>query len=151
MLLIVRFGANVRRLRNRLGISQDELARRVAPKVKTQIKNSNISTLEVRDTRVPRPSTVRRFAIALECQPDELLFGVVTEYDRFRWPALSEDQREALVAGFGLMSAGQRKVLLDQLASKVAALPRAASASQDRESTPATVARDRKTPQRNHG
>jgi len=77
----VRFGENVKRLRERLGITQEELARRMEY---AGSKNANISTLEKHSQRTPRPGTVRKFARALECEPWELLEEVETEYDVLR-------------------------------------------------------------------
>lgn len=46
------------------------------------------SVLEVRNTSVPKVATIRKHAMALQCDPGELLKGVLTEHDQLRDPAL---------------------------------------------------------------
>lgn len=74
------FGERFRELREARGLRQDTVAQRMKLK-----KPTPISLLEgPRKHIVPKPATIRRLAAALECQPWELLDGVVTEYDELR-------------------------------------------------------------------
>lgn len=73
-----RFGENLKRVRERLDVKQEQLQRRL--KLKRQ---STISAWETRET-VPLPRTIRRIAKALPCETWELLEDVETEYDVLR-------------------------------------------------------------------
>lgn len=64
-----RFAANLRRLRSKAGISQEELARRC------DLHRTEISLLE-RAGREPRLGTLGKLAAALDAKPNEFLEGV---------------------------------------------------------------------------
>lgn len=74
------FGGNVRKLRERVGLTQEKLAERLGLRRPTPI-----SLMEgPRRREIPKPPTVRRIAAALGVDPWELMDGVITEYDRLR-------------------------------------------------------------------
>jgi len=72
------FGQNLARLRKRVGISQEELARRIGVKRSAQISHWETGR------RKPEPRTLTRLAAALDCEPWEFLKGVKTDYDALR-------------------------------------------------------------------
>jgi transcriptional regulator with XRE-family HTH domain len=72
------FGENLKRARERRGVTQEDLARRVGFR-----RQSRVSTLE-NSSIVPRAETVVKFAKALDVEPRELLDAVETDYDRLR-------------------------------------------------------------------
>lgn len=74
------FGENVKRLRKRAGLTQEELAHRLG-----LARPGPVSLLEgKRKGKLPKPVTIRKWAKALGVEPWELLEGVETEYDRLR-------------------------------------------------------------------
>lgn len=74
------FGENLKRLRERQGLTQEALALKLKLKRPTPI-----SLMEgPRKTAVPKVSTIKKLAGALDVQPWELLEGVETEIDRLR-------------------------------------------------------------------
>lgn len=64
-----RFAANLKRCRERAGITQAELARR------TELDATTISFFE-RGKRTPRLDTLVKLTGALDCRADELLAGM---------------------------------------------------------------------------
>jgi transcriptional regulator with XRE-family HTH domain len=64
-----RFAVNLRRLRSKAGISQEELARRC------DLHRTEISLLE-RAGRGPRLGTLAKLGAALDAEPNEFLEGV---------------------------------------------------------------------------
>lgn len=72
------FGENLKRIRESMKVSQEELARRLGLK-----RQAQISLWETRQT-VPTPTTIQRIATALVCETWELLDDVETDYDRLR-------------------------------------------------------------------
>lgn len=74
------FGENVRAIRERHGLTQEQVAERLGLKRPTPV-----SLLEgYRGARVPRPATITKVAAALNVEPWELLEGVETDIDRLR-------------------------------------------------------------------
>ncbi len=67
-----RFGENLARLRERSGITQEELAFRAS------LHRTEIGLLE-RGGRIPRIDTLAKLAGALEVEPGELFEGIVWE------------------------------------------------------------------------
>jgi len=67
-----RFGANLRRLRKRAGLSQEETA------VRASLHRTAVGQLE-RSERVARADTIAKLAGALEVDPGELFEGIVWE------------------------------------------------------------------------
>jgi len=64
-----RFGENLRRLRRREGLSQEQLA------VRASLHRTEVGNLE-RGKRIPRIDTLIRLAGAMAISPDELLDGI---------------------------------------------------------------------------
>jgi transcriptional regulator with XRE-family HTH domain len=64
-----RFGDNLRRLRRREGLSQEQLAKR------SSLHRTEIGLLE-KGKRVPRIDTLLQLAGAMAIPPEELLFGI---------------------------------------------------------------------------
>lgn len=81
----VSFGSNLKRMRERRGLSQTELAKRLTELDPTerQFLPSYISELENERYNIKRSElqTVLRLCIALGCSIDALLVGVETAYD----------------------------------------------------------------------
>jgi len=75
---VATFGENLKRLRLERGITQEALAERL--KLKRQ---TTVSAWE-KGRRTPKPSTIKRIAAQVGCDPAELLEGVETDYDRLR-------------------------------------------------------------------
>lgn len=69
--------------------------------------------------RLPKPQTIQEHAVALKCEPWELLLGVPTVYDELRWPSLSVREIEDLLAGFQLLPSAQRTAVLQTCAKAV--------------------------------
>lgn len=82
------FGQNLKRIREREGITQEELMRRLHLKRPTPISLWETGSI------LPRAQTIVRIADALKAQPREFLEDVETEYDRLRagLPLLPEEQ-----------------------------------------------------------
>lgn len=77
---VAHFGDNLKRLRERQGMTQEALAHKLKLKRPTPI-----SLMEgPRKASVPKPSTIKRLAAALDVQPSELLHEVETDYDKLR-------------------------------------------------------------------
>lgn len=64
-----RFAANLRRVRRRSGLSQEALAARA------ELHRTQIGLLE-RGARMPRIDTVIKLAVALDCDPSDLIAGI---------------------------------------------------------------------------
>jgi len=64
-----RFAANLRRLRRRSGLSQEELGRLAG------LHRTQIGLLE-RGARMPRIDTLVKLAVALDCDPADLIAGI---------------------------------------------------------------------------
>jgi len=64
-----RFAANLRRVRRRSGLSQEALAARA------ELHRTQIGLLE-RGARMPRIDTVIKLAVALDCNPADLIAGI---------------------------------------------------------------------------
>jgi len=79
--------------------------------------------LERPTQKPPKPATIRLHAQALKSVPEELLLGVPTDYDRLRWPDLTEPQLEVLLAGLQKMPTEQRTAILRTCTTVVKALP----------------------------
>lgn len=64
-----KFAANLRRARRRSGLSQEALAARA------ELHRTQIGLLE-RGARMPRIDTVIKLAVALDCNPADLIAGI---------------------------------------------------------------------------
>jgi transcriptional regulator with XRE-family HTH domain len=73
-----RFGENVKTIRERRGLSQEQVAERLGLK-----RQANLPRLE-NGNEIPSPARILALAVALECEPGELLEDVETEYDKLR-------------------------------------------------------------------
>jgi hypothetical protein len=107
-----------------------------------------VSNLEHPQAKLPKPVTIREHAAALKAEPWELLLGVPTEYDRLRFPDLSDVQLEALLAGLKVMPEDQLKAVLKTCTKAVAALPDPLIQEEmrlGRKSTPASAAKAGRT------
>lgn len=76
------FGDNLKRLRKRADLSQEEVSYRAS------LHRTEVSQLE-RGLRVPRVDTVAKLAAALDAQPEEFFAGIAWEtgdvrYGRFK-------------------------------------------------------------------
>jgi XRE family transcriptional regulator, regulator of sulfur utilization len=83
--IAARFGDNLKRLRKRAALSQDEVSYRAS------LHRTEVSQLE-RGLRLPRVDTVAKLAAALEAEPGEFFDGIVwmpgdVRYGRFKVPA----------------------------------------------------------------
>jgi len=95
------FGENLRAMRTRAGLTQEDLAARL------EFKRTTPLSLWERGDDVPFPKTIVKLATAIGCTPADLLRDVETAYDRLRGgaraarraPTLSEDDRRWLEAG----------------------------------------------------
>jgi len=79
------FAANLKRCRNQVGLSQEEVS------IRASLHRTEISQLE-RALRVPRLDSLVKLAASLGVEPQELLRGIqwkpsVVEYGHFRSPA----------------------------------------------------------------
>jgi hypothetical protein len=93
----------------------------------------------------PGAALVERDAAVLDTTAADLLLGVPTRYDRLRWPHLSDEQLESLLAGLQLMPRGQLDALVKQGRGRIAQLPEPLvreGLKRGRVSTPATQGRD---------
>jgi XRE family transcriptional regulator, regulator of sulfur utilization len=77
------FGANLSRLRERSGITQEELAFRAS------LHRTEIGLLE-RGGRIPKIDTLAKLAGALEVEPGELFLGIVWESGDIRYGRFTE-------------------------------------------------------------
>lgn len=107
-------GDNLRRVRERIGITQTDLARRM------ETRPSWVSLLE-RSTDLPTPETVERLARALGVVPAELLEGVITPWDVLRGataptaavqPGQHHRDVAALLKAYEALNEGNRRVVL---------------------------------------
>lgn len=117
------YGENLKRLRIPAG-AQTEIAAKAGLSGQgnfQQYENNN---------KFPSAKLVRKHAQRIGVRPEELLFGVVTDYDRARWPDLSEIQIEALLAGISLMKREERVVLAAAGARRLALFREQASSKQ---------------------
>jgi transcriptional regulator with XRE-family HTH domain len=74
-------GENLRALRRRVGLSQEDLARRLKHE---NGRNATISKWERDAEWLPSRQTIRKLCAALQCEPWELFDDAVTPYDRLR-------------------------------------------------------------------
>lgn len=72
---VASFGARLRELRQKRGLSQEKLALKLGQKRPSSVQGWERGKL-------PKPSTIVAIARVLSVEPSELLSGVVTEYDR---------------------------------------------------------------------
>jgi transcriptional regulator with XRE-family HTH domain len=77
MTVAEQFGANLARLREQSGVTQEELAFRAS------LHRTEIGLLE-RGGRIPRIDTLAKLAGALEVEPGELFDGIVWKPGDFR-------------------------------------------------------------------
>jgi transcriptional regulator with XRE-family HTH domain len=78
------FSRNLKALRRRKGVTQEELQRRLGLK-----RQSQVSIFE-RSGRLPKPETIKKIAAALESEPWQLMVGVLTPYDELRMSGTGE-------------------------------------------------------------
>jgi transcriptional regulator with XRE-family HTH domain len=64
-----RFAANLRRQRRRTGLSQEAVS------VRAELHRTQIGLLE-RGARMPRIDTLIKLAVALDCNPADLIIGI---------------------------------------------------------------------------
>jgi transcriptional regulator with XRE-family HTH domain len=96
------FGGNLKRLRDRAGLTQEVLATRLKLKRPTPV-----SLWEgQRRSAIPKARTIKKIAAALGCQPWELLDGVETEYDKLRKDAATATPSVGVKRMFQTSSAG---------------------------------------------
>ena len=100
-----RFGQNLRALRDRAGLTQSGLAKRLG-----FTGSSTVSHWES-GRMLPAPHTVTTLAAALRCSPADLLVGVVTPYDALRGlqelpgpEILLSEEEVAIVTTFRVLS-----------------------------------------------
>lgn len=78
--LVASFGENLRALRERANMTQEDVMRALNLK-----RSAPVSLMEgMRGPKVPRPATIKKVAAAVQAEPWELLEGVVTEIDRLK-------------------------------------------------------------------
>lgn len=129
--VVPKYGENLKRLRLLAKVSQETVAQRMGLK-----RQGNLPSYENGDG-VPEAETIRQHAAAIGCDPADLLRGVVTEFDRIRWPGLTDAQREALLVGMAALPPAQ----LEALARTGAPPPRSQTGSSpDPVATPVTPA-----------
>lgn len=116
------YGENLRRFR--ASLTQEKLAAKAGKK-----RQANLSSYE-NNHKFPGPKLVRRHASVLGKATGDLMLGVVTEYDRLRWPDLSDKQIETLLVGVTKMKPAERTGLLASFEPAVAAVRREASQQQ---------------------
>ena len=138
---VASYGANLKRLR--AGKPQESLAKKVG-----LARQANLPSYE-NDRRFPTPELVRQHARMLDCATSDLMRGVVTEFDRLRWPSLTEAELENLLTGFDQLPKAHRTAVLDECA-RVASLPRDAPIPSSEQSTSVIPARDRRRARRKH-
>lgn len=124
------YGQNLKRLR--AGVTQEELARRAG-----KTRQANLPSYE-NDKKFPSPKLVRQHAAVLGVSTADLMAGVVTDFDRIRFPDLTDAQLEALLSGVAALSPQQREALARSGATAVAALQSPAATARDRAATIAT-------------
>lgn len=90
------YGANLKRLRSGK-LTQEALALKAK-----RARQANLPQYE-NNHKFPGPKLVRRHADLIGVSTSELMCGVVTEFDRVRFPNLTDAQREALLGGLALM------------------------------------------------
>lgn len=102
------FGDNLKRLRDRAGLTQEAVAEKMKLKRPTPI-----SLWEgPRKGTVPKVSTIKRLAKAVACEPWELLDGVDTEYDKLRRRDLPDHNSK----GSSPAAKPQQRILIDDAA-----------------------------------
>jgi len=80
--IAARFGDNLKRLRERADLSQEEVSYRAS------LHRTEVSQLE-RGLRLPRVDTVAKLAAALEADPGEFFEGIVWEPGNVRYGRFS--------------------------------------------------------------
>ncbi len=88
MSIAQRFGDNLRRLRKRAGLSQEEVSYRAS------LHRTEVSQLE-RGLRLPRMDTIAKVAGAIGAKPGELFDGVVWEPGEVTYGRFKESARQA--------------------------------------------------------
>ena len=143
--MLMSYGEQFRRLRQRAGLTQEQVAKALRYK-----RAAPVSLLERTTARLPRARTIKIHATALRCEPWELLAGVPTDYDRLRTRTpLSDEELGILLWGLASLEARDRRVVLEQMQSFVPALPTPGQPKRGARSDPAkpqTGARTRQTP-----
>ena len=77
---VASFGENLRALRERAHMTQEDVMRALGLK-----RSAPVSLMEaMRGSKVPRPRTIEKVAVAVKAEPWELLEGVETELDQLR-------------------------------------------------------------------
>ena len=101
-----RFGQNLRKVREKAGLTQEALASKLG-----MAKPAPISIWE-RGSQVPTPRTILRLAAALGCEPADLMAGVVTPTDALRRSIEEAPDADALVDD-GSLSAAEKTAWLE--------------------------------------
>lgn len=107
------YGENLKRLRTAAGI-QTKLAKKAGLS-----GQGNFQQYE-NNRKFPLVKTVYQHAQRIGVTADALMLGVVTPYDRARWPDLTEVDLEGLLAGISLMKREERVVLATAGARRLA-------------------------------
>jgi DNA-binding XRE family transcriptional regulator len=105
------YGQRFRQMRDRAGYGQE----RAAALLKVQKeRGSSVSNIENRTKYAPRPKTVTKHAKALNCQPWELLRGVLTVVDALRSPdAEAAAAFEVVLEAWPVLSPQTRALIAD--------------------------------------
>lgn len=85
------FGENLKRFRERKGISQEKLGRLLG-----NLRPSTVQSWE-KDRRQPEATSIQRVAAFLDCTPAELIEGVLHDWDRLRGWTVAPDLTAAQV------------------------------------------------------
>lgn len=104
------YGANLKALRERQKLSQEEVARRLGI-----TRQGNLPARE-RNPDVPRPETVLRHARAIECQSWELLDGLEFMYDQLRQRTPPSSLEDAIANVDQAVEREERQVATERLA-----------------------------------
>jgi len=83
--IAAQFGDNLRRLRKRADLSQEEVSYRAS------LHRTQVSQLE-RGLRLPRVDTVAKLAAALDAEPAEFFEGIVWETGSVSYGKFKSDQ-----------------------------------------------------------
>jgi len=113
-----RFGDNLRTIRQRQGLTQEDLARRLGYERPTPI------SIWEKGPEIPTPKTIVKLATGLVCSPAELLLGVVTPYDALRGSIeptgsaaaggiVLRDDEKRLLRTYRMLSADRRAEVLE--------------------------------------
>lgn len=106
------YGENLSRMR--AGRRQKELAA-----ASGKSGQANLPSYE-NNHRPPTPELVRTHAEMMQCSTKDLMLGVVMDFDRVRFPDLTDPQLEGLLGGIAVMEKKQRATLAETGAKALA-------------------------------